>query len=146
MKYDVAPDHVVALARAWIGTPYRHQASVRQVGADCLGLVRGVYRDLYGREPCRVPAYSRDWAECLQSEPLLEAAAKYLEARATKVIRPGDVLVFRPLRHGAVKHAAIASDEGRMIHAQEGCCVAEVALSQWWRRRLVASFQFPGVA
>ena len=36
---------VVAAARRWLGTPYRHQASVRGEGADCLGLVRGVWRE-----------------------------------------------------------------------------------------------------
>ena len=29
-------DDVVRMARAWIGTPYHHQASTRGVGADCL--------------------------------------------------------------------------------------------------------------
>ena len=33
---------VVAHARAWIGTPYHHQASHIGVGTDCLGLIRGV--------------------------------------------------------------------------------------------------------
>lgn len=33
---------IVAEARRWLGTPYRHQASVIGAGADCLGLVRGV--------------------------------------------------------------------------------------------------------
>jgi cell wall-associated NlpC family hydrolase len=33
---------IVAEARTWIGTPYRHQASLKGVGCDCLGLVRGV--------------------------------------------------------------------------------------------------------
>jgi cell wall-associated NlpC family hydrolase len=39
---------VVALARTWLGTPYHHQASLRGAGADCLGLLRGVYAELYG--------------------------------------------------------------------------------------------------
>ena len=37
-------------ARAWLGTPYRHQASVKGVGADCLGLVRGLWREVAGAE------------------------------------------------------------------------------------------------
>ncbi len=49
---------VVAAARNWLGTPYRHQASVKGVGADCLGLVRGVWREVAGEEPETVPAYS----------------------------------------------------------------------------------------
>ena len=48
-------DEIVAHARAWIGTPYHHQASRIGVGTDCLGLVRGVCRELYGREPRRCP-------------------------------------------------------------------------------------------
>ena len=52
----------VSIARTWIGTPYHHQASIRGVGADCIGLVRGVYRELAGREAEGLPAYTRDWA------------------------------------------------------------------------------------
>ena len=54
---------VVKAARAWIGTPYLHQASRLGVGADCLGLIRGIWRDLYGHEPERPPPYSRNWSE-----------------------------------------------------------------------------------
>jgi len=38
-------------ARRWIGTPYVHQACCRGAGTDCLGLIRGVWVALYGREP-----------------------------------------------------------------------------------------------
>ena len=37
---------VLEAATGWIGTPYRHQASQKGVGCDCLGLVRGVWREL----------------------------------------------------------------------------------------------------
>ena len=55
--------NVVSAARGWLGTPYHDQASVRGVGCDCLGLVRGVWRDLHGPEPMPIPPYSRDWGE-----------------------------------------------------------------------------------
>ncbi|MEL6794106.1 MAG: peptidase P60, partial [Pseudomonadota bacterium] len=61
----------VRIARAWIGTPYRHQASLKGVGADCLGLIRGVWRELYGAEPEAPPPYSREWGESDRDEPLL---------------------------------------------------------------------------
>ncbi len=41
---------VVVEALSWVGTPYRHQAAQKGVGCDCLGLVRGVWRALYGSE------------------------------------------------------------------------------------------------
>ena len=49
------PELVVKAARAWLGTPYRHQASTLGAGCDCLGLLRGVWRALYGDEPVAVP-------------------------------------------------------------------------------------------
>ena len=54
---------IVASARGWIGTPYRHQASLRGLGCDCLGLVRGVWREVIGPEPEEPGPYAPDWAE-----------------------------------------------------------------------------------
>ena len=54
---------IVAAARSWIGTPYLHQASLKGVGCDCLGLVRGVWREVIGDEPEAPGAYSPAWAE-----------------------------------------------------------------------------------
>jgi len=42
-------EKIVSEAYRWIDTPYRHQASLHNVGADCLGLIRGVWREIYGR-------------------------------------------------------------------------------------------------
>jgi NlpC/P60 family putative phage cell wall peptidase len=136
------------IARGWIGTPYHHQASTRGAGADCLGLVRGVWRELYGREAETPPPYSRDWAEARGRETMLEAASRHLRAIQPAVAGAGDVLVFR-LRAGTVaKHAGILTGgltgEATMIHAMEGGPAAEVALSPWWRRRIAGAFAFPG--
>jgi NlpC/P60 family putative phage cell wall peptidase len=135
---------VVRLARQWIGTPYHHQASVQGEGADCLGLVRGVWRELYGQEAEDPPAYSRDWAEASGRETMLEAARRHLYPIAMSEARAGDVIVFR-LRAGTVaKHAAILTSRSTMVHAMEGATAAEVALTPWWRRRVAAAFSFPG--
>ena len=66
---------VVAAARGWLGTPYHHQAALRGVGCDCLGLLRGVWREVVGPEPAHLPPYTRDWAESCGREALIEAAA-----------------------------------------------------------------------
>jgi NlpC/P60 family putative phage cell wall peptidase len=146
MKRFVTRDEIVAAARAWIGTPYHHQASVRGVGTDCLGLVRGIWRDLYGTDAEVPPAYSRDWAEANNREAMLEAASRHLKAIPVMAIGPGDVIVFR-LRQGFVaKHAAIVASASTMIHAMEGAPASEVALSSWWRRRIAGAFCFPGLA
>ena len=65
-------DQVIAAARLWLGTPYVHQASVLGAGCDCLGLARGVWRDLVGAELQAIPPYSRDWGETGVREVLAE--------------------------------------------------------------------------
>lgn len=133
-------------ARRWIGTPYVHQATCLGAGADCLGLVRGVWRALYPAEPCLVPAYSPDWAEAGQPEQLLEAARLYLVSKAAEDAAPGDVLLFRMRDAGAAKHLGIQSETGkepRFIHAYSGHRVTESPLSAPWARRLCGRFAFP---
>lgn len=136
---------LVAEARHWIGTPYRHQASVMGVGCDCLGLVRGVWRGCIGEEPEALPPYAPDWAEAGGEETLQAAALRHLQRVPGAAFGAGDVLLFR-YRDGCVaKHVAIASAPDRMIHAHDGAAVCEIAIAPWWRRRLVQAFAFRGV-
>ena len=138
---------IVAAARGWLGTPYHHQASVKGVGSDCLGLIRGIWRELYGPEPETLPPYTRDWGDATGSETLLQAACRHLAKLAeVSAAEPGDVLVFRMRDSGVAKHAGILTGPSRLVHAQEGLGVVEFELGRWWRRRAVAAFRFPGVA
>ncbi|MBP0480988.1 NlpC/P60 family protein [Sagittula salina] len=137
---------VVATARRWIGTPYVHQASVRGAGCDCLGLLRGVWREIVGAEPEDVPPYSRDWSEPEGDERLWRAGRDHLRAKALGDAAPGDVLLFR-MREGAVaKHVGFQTETGAVatfIHAYTGHGVIESALTAAWARRVVARFAFP---
>lgn len=137
------PHPIVTLARAWIGTPYHHQASTLGIGCDCLGLVRGVYRQYTGADPETPPAYSRDWAEASGIETMLEAAGRHLTPVPPEHAAPGHVLIFRLRPTTVAKHAAILATPQTMIHAIEGAPTAEVAFSPWWRRRLAGVFEFP---
>ena len=136
---------IVAETRRWIGTPYRHQASLEHVGADCLGLVRGVWRGVIGNEPEKAPPYTPDWAETRGEETLLAAARRWLREIPVGEVREGDVLLFRMALGAPAKHAAIVSGGDRIIHAYWGRSVCETQLVPWWRRRIAAAFQFPGV-
>lgn len=137
---------VVAAAREWLGTPYRHQASCRGAGADCLGLIRGVWRDLCGPEPEAAPAYTPDWGETGREEMLWAAAARHLTPLAAGQPEPGDVLLFRLRAGGIAKHLGIAAETGAtptFIHAYSGHAVVESPLSEPWARRIVARFGYP---
>lgn len=137
---------IVRAAKSWIGTPYQHQASLRGVGCDCLGLVRGIWRDLYKAEPETPPPYSPDWAESIGAETMAQAALRHLAVVPDKVFLPGDVLLFRWRDHCVAKHAAIASSATMMIHAHDGAAVCDTSVAPWWRRRLAYVFRFPGVS
>ncbi|AMY69688.1 peptidase [Frigidibacter mobilis] len=140
-------ERIVAAARGWIGTPYRHQASVRGGGADCLGLLRGVWREVYGDEPEPVPAYTADWSEPAREERLWAAARRHLrECPAGAAARPGEVLLFRMRAGSVAKHLGILSRAGEsaaFIHAYSGHAVLESPLSDPWQRRIAARFAFP---
>ncbi|MEM7643478.1 MAG: peptidase [Pseudomonadota bacterium] len=134
-------------ARAWIGTPYVHQASVKGAGTDCLGLVRGVWRELYGTEPEDIPPYTADWSEPQRQETLWQAAGRWLAlVPASRELEAGQVLLFRMRRGAVAKHLGIVGRVGpapTFIHAYSGHAVMETSLSRPWRARIAARFDFP---
>ena len=135
---------IVAEARLWIGTPYRHQCATRGAGCDCLGLVRGLWMSLIGPEPVAVPAYSPDWSEPQGEERLWAAALDHLRPGVQP--RLGQVLLFRMRQGSVAKHLGVQSalgDTPRFIHAYSGRGVVESPLSAPWVRRIVARFDFP---
>jgi NlpC/P60 family putative phage cell wall peptidase len=137
---------IVDAARGWIGTPYIHQTSCKGAGTDCLGLLRGVWREVLGPEPEAVPAYTADWSEASKQEVLWHTALKYLVAKALLDEAEGDVLLFRMQPDAVAKHCAFQSVTGSsrsFIHAYSGHSVVESPLSAPWQRKIVARFRFP---
>lgn len=137
-------DEIVAEALSWLGTPYRHQASGKGVGCDCLGLIRGVWHSLYGGELAVPSDYAPDWAEVGGDERLLLGAGRNLRPKPLDAFSAGDVLVFRWRPHLPAKHAGIAVSPTHFIHAyQSGGSVVRSVLVPQWRRRLAGVFAFP---
>ena len=144
----ITREEIVACATTWIGTPYRHHASLKGVGADCLGLLMGVHRELVGALPETLPAYTPDWGEIADGsdvfpEFLLEGVKRHLREKAIAEMQAGDVLLFRMKDFAPVKHAGILADPKRMIHAYSGRGVRRSFLGPWWRARLEYVFAFP---
>ncbi len=138
---------VVERARLWLGTPYRHQASCRGAGTDCLGLLRGLWRETLGQEPETVPPYTADWSEVGGAEDLLAAARRHLVPVPRPQSQSGDVLVLRMKEGGGAKHVGILVCSGvgqqTMIHAYSGYGVVESPLTPAWAKRVVEVFRFP---
>lgn len=123
----------VAAARRWLGTPYRHQASVLGAGCDCLGLIRGVWREVVGAEPLAVPPYRASVRDPAHMDGLRLAAERLL-VRADGRIDAGQVVLFRLEGMSEPRHCGITVSAGRFIHAQEGLGVVEANLGGWGKR------------
>ena len=137
------PARVVAAARGWLGTPYHDQQSARGLGCDCLGLLRGLWRELVGPERLPVPRYSRDWGETGPREVLAEAARACMVEIPPTEAGPGAILVFR-MRAGAIaKHCGVQTAPDALLHARERRGVIEEPLADPWRRRIAFAFLFP---
>ena len=135
------------IARSWIGTPYVHQGSAQGVGTDCLGLIRGVWRTLYGGEPEAPPPYTADWGEAGRDELLHAAALRNLvPVRPDAPEAVGEVLLFRMRAEGVAKHLGVRTGLGeaaRFVHAYDRHGVVESPLSAPWAARVAARFRWP---
>jgi NlpC/P60 family putative phage cell wall peptidase len=141
-----------------------HQASLKGVGCDCLGLLRGVWRELYGEEPEEILPYSLDWAEATGAETLYIALERHCREVTPEQIAPGDIALFRMLPRGPAKHCGIVASKdltspnaGRserealrvggaltLIHSRQNKRVSEEPFSAFWRDRLAFAFRLRG--
>ena len=148
----IASADIVAEALTWLGTPYRHQASLKGVGCDCLGLLRGVWREEVGPEPEALPPYSPDWAEATGRETMYETLARYLREIPADPIRsgaeanPGTIVLFRMIQDGPAKHCGILAEKDgapSLIHARQNKRVSEEPFTMAWRRKVAFAFEVP---
>ena len=141
-------DRAIAEARAWLGTPWHHQAALKGVGCDCAGLVRGVGSSLglmaAGDD---APAWRQFAGYTREPEPrrMLKALDLFMDRRPRgEQPQRGDVLIMRFDR--APQHLAILAGE-TIIHADGAVGrVVEHRLSPDWRARVVAAWSFRGAA
>lgn len=135
----MTPADIIAIARACLGTPFRHQGRIPGVALDCAGLVVAVaaalgadYLDQEGYG--RLPVDNR-LTEALDAQPCLERVATRL---------PGDVLLLR--FGGEPQHLSIHAGT-TLIHAWEAVGrVCEHGLDARWLSRVVQAYRFTGVA
>ena len=115
----------VAMARSWIGTPFRHQGRTRH-GVDCVGLLVEVFRAC-GRNVQDLEAYARD-----PHHGLLEDMLQFNGCVPVTDWRAGDIAVIhfaqRPEGGGQLqpvnRHAALITDYPfgglGLLHAYSG--------------------------
>jgi len=143
---DITCADVVAQARGWIGTPWHHQARLRGVGVDCVGLVIGVARELgLVAGEFDVGGYPRT----PDGTTMMYMADLHM-TRAAAPLQPGQIIVVAidrypqhvgvlgDYRHGGLSiiHAAALAHPPRVIETR--LMISRVM-------RFVAAFDLPGV-
>lgn len=109
------------------------------VGCDCLGLLRGVWREVVGPEVLQVPPYSRN-----SSSGLLTGLSRILTLVEDRADLPvGVVIIFKVAPRHEQRHAGITAGGDAFIHATEIGGVREEQLSAAWRRRIEAVYRYP---
>ena len=142
---------IVAEARDWIGTRWVHQASVKGVGVDCVGLALGVGIkldlfagiDLTAPEIQEVLAYGRE-----PTTAQLIAGCEALAVPIEGAMQVGDIALFT--FNGQVSHLAIVGDYPHgghsLIHAFIGSRkVSENRFDETWTSRFASAYRYRGI-
>jgi NlpC/P60 family putative phage cell wall peptidase len=129
---------IVAEAKTWIGTPFKHQGRVKGLGVDCVGLIIGIAH-AFTLTDFDYTAYSRT-PDGITMQRLLN---QHLQAIPIHTAMAGDILLMR--FDAQPQHVGILSEYG-IIHAyaQVRRCI-EHRLDAVWRARVVCAYAYPGV-
>jgi len=134
---------IVEKAREYIGTPFHHQARKKNVSIDCIGLIVGVGKELYG-EFHDMTGYTREPTPGI----LFPELDKAFDQINLPDIQKGDVLCFwmTDERRWA-QHVGIVTDrKGKMglIHTHAGAKrgVKEIYLNRWYQQRILRAYSY----
>lgn len=143
---------IVAEARTWVGTRWLHQAAVKGVGCDCVGLLRGVgiNTGIVPAEWQAIPGVSQfmGYGRTPFKGALERGCEMFLTRITEQEAEPGDVVVMR--FGGEGHHMAILGDYPggglSLIHAYAPLRrVVESRLDDQFRARISGWYRFPGV-
>lgn len=129
---------LIAIARTWIGVPFRHQGR-NKLGVDCGGLLMCIGQQA-GLTIIQPDTYSMS--------PDIALVRRALQANCTEIkmsdALPGDVLLLAFA--GAPQHVALLTDIG-LLHAwAKPGKVVEHLIDAQWQRRIVAAYAHHEVA
>jgi len=132
MTEDSERQHLLSVARSWLGTPYHTGARVKGHGADCITFVAGVFEEAGLTPRISIPPYSQQWHLHRDTERYLEGLLKYTR-EITERPQPGDIALWKFAR--CFSHGAIVVKWPLVMHAYVGssCRYENAHTAQWLR-------------
>lgn len=137
---------VVSEARLWLGTRWCHQASLRGVGTDCIGLLVGVARALgiEGGAEFAADHGIKGYGRAPRVDLALAACERYLDPCENPVA--GDIMYLRVHGSPYPHHFALLSSSDYMIHSwAQMRKVVENRIDTVWRSRIFRTYSYRGV-
>lgn len=137
---------LVIEARQWVGTPFKHQASLKGIGCDCIGLIAGVAREMGFKDAERFKndVRFRGYARTPEPTMLQTAVSEYLEPVDRDTAEPGDIMLFR--FKDEPQHFAMLVERGfdrYMVHSyMQARGVVENRIDDKWRGRMVGAYKY----
>ena len=136
-------EDIVSEARLWIGCKWLHQACVRGVACDCVGLVRGVHAQLTGDAFVGDYDYPATWHLFKEDEKLYQECRKYLVEIPVDEAGAGDILLFGFRPRFPAHHLAILTGDETIIHSyMDVGAVVETAYNEEWRHMARFAFRY----
>lgn len=128
----------------WIGTPYHHQASLKGVGADCVGFLKGVALEGGLITPELAATLPTDYSRQASGGELRRLCSRHLRLVTYHERAPADIVLMRfevePQHLGMLT----AVEPDYIIHSAEGGVVAH-RIDSKWRARIVRVYRFPAL-
>lgn len=141
-------DDIIAEARTWLKTPFRHQASLKGVGCDCVGLIKGVGQAtgaIVNVDP-RWETY-RHYRRTPNPRLMRQGMEDFLMPISREEALPGDV-IWMQWRENLPMHLGILGvlGDGRvtLIHAYAHVrMVTEHGFTDEWQARANSYWRYP---
>lgn len=106
-------ESLLAEARAWLGTPWHHNARVKGAGVDCGQYIIGSYVGAALVGDFQTGSYPMDWMQHQSEERFLGWVEQYLDP--VQIALPGDVVVYRFDK--SYSHGGIVVEWPLILHA-----------------------------
>ncbi len=142
-KMKIQRAAMIAAARAYLDTPFRHQGRVKGHGIDCVGLQVCSLRDVgfivkdhraYGRRP-----------DGHTLEELMRENCDELKGVALQDVVPGDIMEFSWISAKWPHHVALRTDVGILHACSDMGRVVEHELQEPWRSKFTRAWKFKGL-
>jgi NlpC/P60 family putative phage cell wall peptidase len=144
LSSTVTAAQLIEDARAWLGTPYRHQGSIKGLGCDCVGFLAEVAVETRLITPQLRAEFPTDYARFPSAGELRRLTSRHLRLVPYDARAPGDIVLMRFAEEPQHLGMLTAVDPDQLIHCgQHG--VVEHRIDSVWRARIVRVYRFPGL-